>query len=696
MPFAKAPEGILTESEGYRRVRRSATILGLAISMSASSLVLSHRANAAISNETKTATTTLARPSLSSSPETTSLEPTALDVTPTSNLAPPSLKYQVRAGETIWKISQDFHLSPDLIATTNQITIDTPLVEGQTLKIPSTTAQVSLSPLPPTTPLRPTLVSASPQSVNQPQLSRPQPLQVSSHSPIALASPTPEIQVNVADVSQPIAVTPAETPILSEKLQAAAQEAGVSLPRTLPPVSELNRPVPIFVPTPETAVLPAKQPRTEVSRLPAQSSPLPPLLATPPILRKPEPELTPPPQEASADTISRQPTVTAFNQPISIPVISPATSAVRSPVMASPQLLPQTSPAATAALTYQVKPGDTINQIARQHGLNPEAILRANSIDNPNVIQVNQTLIIPQRKVSVASAPALPRLLTTPVSSIPKAPPSPVGSLPDISVQPLVTTPENALAKETQRLKTEVAQLQSYSQDQDATSGAISLTVESASHESLEADEVNPQWSHKQAQPIAVQGFTAPRIALERIQRNDGVRSRGRDLGNSQIISVAPVSPEEYNDSLQLPIGLEVSPEFPALPTEFTGYIWPAKGVLTSGFGRRWGRPHRGIDIAAPIGTPIMAAAAGQVIFAGWNSGGFGNLVKIRHADGSVTYYAHNHRIWVRTGDLVQQGQQVAEMGSTGRSTGPHLHFEIRPDGKTATNPIAYLPRGQS
>jgi murein DD-endopeptidase MepM/ murein hydrolase activator NlpD len=102
---------------------------------------------------------------------------------------------------------------------------------------------------------------------------------------------------------------------------------------------------------------------------------------------------------------------------------------------------------------------------------------------------------------------------------------------------------------------------------------------------------------------------------------------------------------------------------------------------------------HRGIDIAGPIGTPIMAAASGEVISAGWNSGGFGKLVKIRHADGSITYYAHNNRILVRRGEYVKQGQQVAEMGSTGRSTGPHLHFEIRPDGKSAINPIALLPR---
>jgi murein DD-endopeptidase MepM/ murein hydrolase activator NlpD len=102
---------------------------------------------------------------------------------------------------------------------------------------------------------------------------------------------------------------------------------------------------------------------------------------------------------------------------------------------------------------------------------------------------------------------------------------------------------------------------------------------------------------------------------------------------------------------------------------------------------------HKGIDIAAPIGTPIVAAADGKVISAGWNSGGYGNLVKIKHFDGSITLYAHNSKILVRRGQWVKQGQQIAKMGSTGFSTGPHLHFEIHPKGKQAVNPIALLPR---
>nr|WP_322744521.1 peptidoglycan DD-metalloendopeptidase family protein [Nodularia sp. LEGE 06071] len=131
----------------------------------------------------------------------------------------------------------------------------------------------------------------------------------------------------------------------------------------------------------------------------------------------------------------------------------------------------------------------------------------------------------------------------------------------------------------------------------------------------------------------------------------------------------------------------------PPPSTGTTSYMWPAKGVLTSGYGRRWGRMHRGIDIANATGTPVFAAADGVVAKSGWNRGGYGILVEIRHADGTMTRYAHNSRTLVRAGQEVTQGQQIADMGSTGFSTGPHTHFEIHPAGKGAKDPIAFLPK---
>jgi LysM repeat protein len=120
--------------------------------------------------------------------------------------------------------------------------------------------------------------------------------------------------------------------------------------------------------------------------------------------------------------------------------------------------------------------------------------------------------------------------------------------------------------------------------------------------------------------------------------------------------------------------------------------VWPAQGTFTSGYGWRWGRMHRGIDIANNVGTPIVAAARGRVTFSGWHDGGYGYLVEITHPDGSLSRYGHNSALMVREGDAVEQGQVISQMGSTGRSTGPHLHFEIHPPGEGATNPLAFLP----
>jgi murein DD-endopeptidase MepM/ murein hydrolase activator NlpD len=119
------------------------------------------------------------------------------------------------------------------------------------------------------------------------------------------------------------------------------------------------------------------------------------------------------------------------------------------------------------------------------------------------------------------------------------------------------------------------------------------------------------------------------------------------------------------------------------------GFIWPVNGTVVSGFGMRWGRLHEGIDITAPTGTPIWAAAAGTVIHAGW-LGGYGNLVVVDHGNGLATAYAHASVILVALGQGVGQGETLSLVGSTGNSSGPHLHFEVRVNG-IAVDPLLYL-----
>jgi|SoiMethySBSTD1v2_1073268.scaffolds.fasta_scaffold252958_3 murein DD-endopeptidase MepM/ murein hydrolase activator NlpD len=119
------------------------------------------------------------------------------------------------------------------------------------------------------------------------------------------------------------------------------------------------------------------------------------------------------------------------------------------------------------------------------------------------------------------------------------------------------------------------------------------------------------------------------------------------------------------------------------------GLIWPCDGVVVSGFGMRWGRMHEGIDIGCAYGTPNRAAAGGTVIHAGW-LGGYGNLVVVDHGNGLSTAYAHASSILVSVGQSVSQGETVSLVGSTGNSSGPHLHFEVRVNG-VAVDPLLYL-----
>jgi murein DD-endopeptidase MepM/ murein hydrolase activator NlpD len=123
----------------------------------------------------------------------------------------------------------------------------------------------------------------------------------------------------------------------------------------------------------------------------------------------------------------------------------------------------------------------------------------------------------------------------------------------------------------------------------------------------------------------------------------------------------------------------------------YEGFLWPVSGTINSGFGPRGSSFHDGLDIAAPEGTPIRAVAAGEVIYSD-QLRGYGNMVILRHAGGIISVYAHNEINLVREGQGVARGEIVARVGSTGRVTGPHLHFEIRKN-NAAQDPLHYLPR---
>ena len=381
---------------------------------------------------------------------------------------------------------------------------------------------------------------------------------------------------------------------------------------------------------------------------------------------------------------------------------------------------------------YRVKAGDTLSAIALRQKMPLVALIKVNHLDDPNRLQINQRLIIPVKRSSNSVALNIGRI-KTPTAFLPVTPslnPTYSGMGGEISDDDSVSASPPPNVAEIQQAQSAAAQQkllgdryvdnlrsdiqklrQKYHQGlltaqakPDANQASIT-PVTAANAASQHQPQIQAQSTVNQ--PINPE-FTAERAA--KTLQLDGqkqlpapLRSAGRTVRVRNGVATAPFGTDAV-ESLRSFQEQNVSPALPPLggvdnylpnPTSISakGFIWPARGKLTSGYGWRWGRMHKGVDIAAPIGTPIIAAAPGVVVKAGWNSGGYGNLVDIQHTDGTVTRYGHNKRVLVRAGQIVQQGQQISEMGNTGFSTGPHLHFEVHPMGKKAVNPIAYLPR---
>ncbi|NET38441.1 MAG: M23 family metallopeptidase [Cyanothece sp. SIO1E1] len=203
---------------------------------------------------------------------------------------------------------------------------------------------------------------------------------------------------------------------------------------------------------------------------------------------------------------------------------------------------------------------------------------------------------------------------------------------------------------------------------------------------------------------VVVFGGAVVGIASAMATPNAAAESTSLGIASTSLVVSSPLKSVQPTDSpaAKSPLPLDIASTLAQQSAYESGqssnlhpYIWPTRGLLTSKFGERWGQMHWGIDIIGPIGTPIVAAAQGVVMKASWDNNGHGNVVEIQHLDGSLTRYAHNHRLLVRKGQQVEQGQQIAEMGSTGFSTGPHCHFEVHLPGQGVTNPMAYLPDSQ-
>ncbi|MEU0883920.1 M23 family metallopeptidase [Lentzea sp. NPDC005914] len=168
---------------------------------------------------------------------------------------------------------------------------------------------------------------------------------------------------------------------------------------------------------------------------------------------------------------------------------------------------------------------------------------------------------------------------------------------------------------------------------------------------------------------------------------------QGGDTASApQILAVSKTTSEGSAEAAKLLRSQQLTTEREAADAEKKRpkFVRPAAGDFTSGYGGRWGTMHLGIDIAGPIGTPILAAADGVILEAGPASG-FGLWVRVQHEDGTITVYGHVNDFIVREGQPVKAGQMIAHMGNRGFSTGPHLHFEVWNPGGQKINPLTWL-----
>jgi murein DD-endopeptidase MepM/ murein hydrolase activator NlpD len=341
-------------------------------------------------------------------------------------------------------------------------------------------------------------------------------------------------------------------------------------------------------------------------------------------------------------------------------------------------------------ITYhQIQPGDTLWELARKYNISTRELAEHNAITTQALLQIGETLEIP---LSQNLDQQEPQLLEFPSGAIGGAISSDHSEniVLDTFVEETTTSPvPRVINQGTLSPREEIENLSSQVPIQQFLADVQQLQANYEKERMESWEPTHLDWSHNSETEHQEKVFSPVESSPNPSSPNS--------------LATAPIKVEFYNPSLSAPTGETVSPELPPLsspeqylpnhPQKFDGYIWPAEGVFTSGYGMRWGRMHQGIDIAAPIGTPIFAAAPGEVVVAGWHNGGYGNLVKLKHPDGSLTLYAHNNKVLVHKGQEVDQGQQIAELGSTGRSTGPHLHFEIHPSGTGARNPLAYLPK---
>mmetsp|Transcript_24 Transcript_24/g.39 ORF Transcript_24/g.39 Transcript_24/m.39 type:complete len:858 (-) Transcript_24:741-3314(-) len=330
--------------------------------------------------------------------------------------------------------------------------------------------------------------------------------------------------------------------------------------------------------------------------------------------------------------------------PASVPVSSKVPfSAMAETPKAATAPLPPPSPritshanSSTSVGSHVVQPGETVSQIAQMHKVPAEALLRLNGLDYPNQIQVDQVLILPPKNMRWGD--------------LAKPPPTPAK--------------ENVyVVRRGESLRTIAAKLKISPATIASMNNIRSIYAPLTPNQSLRIPLKQESGKHT-------------------VRVGDSLEIIAHEYGLS-VSMLKQANPQLHANSIVIGESLAIPPA----PGKVFGKPTQA-GFPSSLFGWRRGRMHQGVDIAAEPGTAVFATQEGIVRFAGW-CGNFGNLVEILHLNGFVTRYGHVSSIFVKEGQRVDKGDTIAAVGSTGRSTGPHLHFELRKRG-SAVNPLDY------
>lgn len=632
--------------EGSRRACTSAAMIGLAVSVGTCGLPISHQGDQAVAAEPASADSTADVANFETAAVLSGDE--VAQPSTTVDFAPQAIRHTVQEGQTLWDVARFYGTDASILASTNGLSLNSVLRVGQVLSVPVDTRLAQAT-------------GTASSSVMPGYYGHVSTLVASSRT----ASDAPKVE------SQAKADQDRATETLKQKreaLRAELAKLSENAPRSQSAQSETTQ----------------KDSSVVVTS-----------------------EITPALHGASKGVQGDRPTTT--EQKVAFQSSNQFSGA---------------NVGSVGTVTHRVVPGDTLASIARANGVSVRQLLEVNRITDPNYILVGQSVVIPaSRSAGIPQVPmqgaiaAVPTTTVTdvPTASFPSRLPSATTAKSSEKVAAVTTfsAPSSVEVEDSgsrllqynhvQNLKLEIDRLREKHQAQAGRSSVtprVEATVAAAATPRLPAaplvtsEPINPEFNPEQ--------YSA-RLQEIRDRIRPGDRSQSAApvrVQTPQVVAAAPLGSESY-DPIKSRLGRTVSPELPSLgtgseflpsvPGQQNGFIWPARGVLTSGYGWRWGRMHKGIDIAGPIGTPIVAAADGRVSYAGWNSGGYGYLVEIQHPDGSMTLYAHNNRILVRVGQEVDQGQQIAEMGSTGYSTGPHLHFEVHPTGRGAVNPMPFL-----